>query len=250
MDRVQRSEETYRKLCGDRPAPMAATNPEMQDILNRFIFGEVFYQGSLDEQHRELITIVVLAASQCLPQLRSHVGVGLRVGLAPEAIQEALYQCAPYIGFPKTLSALGEMNQAFAAQGISLPLEKQGTVTEEDRFDKGLAVQKSIFGDAIDQMRANAPEGQEHIQDYLSAFCFGDIYTRGVLDLKTRELLTLCIISALGGCESQVKPHVQGNLSVGNSKQTLVDAMTQCLPYMGFPRTLNALACINQVAGS
>src|SRR5699024_4593399 len=73
MDRVQRSEETYRKLCGDRPAPMAATNPEMQDILNRFIFGEVFYQGSLDEQHRELITIVVLAASQCLPQLRSHV---------------------------------------------------------------------------------------------------------------------------------------------------------------------------------
>ena len=175
MDRVQRSEETYRKLCGDRPAPMAATNPEMQDILNRFIFGEVFYQGSLDEQHRELITIVVLAASQCLPQLRSHVGVGLRVGLAPE--------------------------------------------------------------------------GQEHIQDYLSAFCFGDIYTRGVLDLKTRELLTLCIISALGGCESQVKSHVQGNLSVGNSKQTLVDAMTQCLPYMGFPRTLNALACINQGAG-
>ena len=71
-----------------------------------------------------------------------------------------------------------------------------------------------------------------------------------MLDLKTRELLTLCIISALGGCESQVKSHVQGNLSVGNSKQTLVDAMTQCLPYMGFPRTLNALACINQVAGS
>ena len=111
MDRVQRSEETYRKLCGDRPAPMAATNPEMQDILNRFIFGEVFYQGSLDEQHRELITIVVLAASQCLPQLRSHVGVGLRVGLAPEAIQEALYQCAPYIGFPKPLSALACINQ-------------------------------------------------------------------------------------------------------------------------------------------
>lgn len=96
-------------------------------------------------------------------------------------------------------------------------------------------------------MRATAPVGQEHIQDYLSAFCFGDIYTRKVLDLQTRELLTLCVISSLGGCESQVKSHVQGNANVGNSKQRLIDALTQCLPYMGFPRTLNALACVNAV---
>lgn len=78
-------------------------------------------------------------------------------------------------------------------------------------------------------------------------FCFGDMYTRGGLDLKTRELLTFCIISALGGCEAQVRAHAQGNANVGNSKQNLIDALAQMLPYIGFPRTLNALGCVNAV---
>lgn len=247
MDRIIQSEETYRKLFGDTQPAMLFTNPELQNILSRFIFGEVCHQGGLDAQTRELITIVVLATQQTMPQLRAHVGAGLNVGLTPEEIQEALYQCVPYIGFPKTLNAVGEMNAVFQSAGIALPLPEQGTVDEGTRFDKGLSVQKAIFGETIDQMRAAAPDGQKHIQDYLSTFCFGDIYTRKVLDLPTRELLTLCIISALGGCEPQVKAHVQGNLNAGNSKQDMVDAMTQCLPYMGFPRTLNAFACINSV---
>ena len=247
MDRIAQSEKVYHELFGPKQPAMLATNPELQNILSRFIFGEVSQQGSLDSKMRELITIVVLAAQQTLPQLRAHVKAGLNVGLTPAEIQEALYQCTPYIGFPRTLNAVSEMNTVFKDAGIALPLEEQATVDEDTRFDKGLAVQKSIFGETIDQMRSSAPEGQKHIQDYLSAFCFGDIYTRKVLDLKTRELLTLCIIGALGGCESQVKAHVQGNANVGNSKQLLIDAMTQALPYMGFPRTLNALACINAV---
>ncbi len=96
-------------------------------------------------------------------------------------------------------------------------------------------------------MKKSTPENQKHIQQYLSAFCFGDIYTRSGLDLKTRELLTLCILSALGGCENQVKSHVRGNLSVGTNKETMIEAITQSLPYMGFPRTLNALNCVNEV---
>jgi alkylhydroperoxidase/carboxymuconolactone decarboxylase family protein YurZ len=84
-------------------------------------------------------------------------------------------------------------------------------------------------------------------QEYLSAMCFGDFYTRSGLDVKTRELLTLCILSTLGGCESQVKAHVQGNLDVGNDKEMMIEAITQCLPYIGFPRTLNALNCVNDI---
>jgi len=96
-------------------------------------------------------------------------------------------------------------------------------------------------------MQKGTPENQRYIQEYLPAFRFGDIYTRGGLDLKTRELLTLCILSALGGCEGQVKAHVAGNLSVGNDKETMIEAITQSLPHMGFPRTLNALNCVNEV---
>ena len=119
---------------------------------------------------------------------------------------------------------------------------------ENNRFDEGLKVQETIFGERIRQMHENAPENQKHIQNYLSAMCFGDFYTRGGLDIKMRELLTLCILSALGGCENQLRSHVGGNLSAGNDKDTMIEAVTQCMPYIGFPRTLNALGCINETA--
>jgi len=247
MNRVELSEKKYEELFGQHSGPLAETDPDIQEMLNRFIFGEVFYQGNLSDKLRELITLVVLTTNQTLDQLKAHVFAALNVGAATVEIKEAIYQCIPYLGFPKTLNAIQQANEVFKMMNIELPVESQKTVTEEARFEEGLKTQKSIFGDVIDKMHQNSPENQKHIQNYLSAFCFGDIYTRGCLDLKIRELLTLCILSALGGCESQVKSHVFGNLKVGNDKNTLIEAVTQCLPYMGFPRTLNALSCINEV---
>lgn len=247
MDRVELSNKKFEELFGKHTGPLAETDPDMQEMLNCFIFGEVFYQGDLSDKLRELITLVVLTTNQTLDQLKAHVFAALNVGATPVEIKEAIYQCVPYLGFPKTLNAIQQANEVFKMMNITLPVESQKTVTEESRFDEGLKVQKSIFGDVIDKMHQTAPENQKHIQNYLSAFCFGDIYTRGCLDLKIRELLTLCVLSALGGCESQVKSHVFGNLKVGNDKNTLIAAVSQCMPYMGFPRTLNALGCINEV---
>jgi 4-carboxymuconolactone decarboxylase len=247
MDRIEKSREKYKQLFGNGVPVAYATDPDFQDILSRFIFGEVFYQGNLDDKQRELITLVVLATNQTLPQLKAHVVAALNVGLTPVEIKEAVYQCAPYIGFPKTLNAINEANEVFKAKNIPLPIDSQKTVEEDNRFEKGLSVQVEIFGDIIAKMQESAPSNQKHLQEYLSAFCFGDFYTREGLDLKTRELLTLCVVSSLGGCESQVKSHVLGNKNVGNDKETLITAITHCLPYMGFPRTLNALACINEM---
>jgi 4-carboxymuconolactone decarboxylase len=247
LDRIEKSKEKYQELFGESVPSAYATDPEFQDILSRFIFGEVFYQGTLTDIQRELLTLVVLTVNQTLPQLKAHVSAALNVGVTPVEIKEAVYQCAPYIGFPKTLNAIHEVNEVFTFRNIALPIESQSQVSEQSRLEKGLAVQIEIFGDVIEKMRASAPSDQKHIQEYLSAFCFGDFYTRDGLDLKIRELLTLAMVSALGGAEGQVKAHVQGNINVGNDKETLIAAITHCLPYMGFPRTLNALACINEV---
>ncbi len=247
MNRIEQSKTKFRELFGDAEFSTMQTDPEFLDIQNNFIFGEVYSHGKLDAKLRELIVLVVLTANQTLEEVRAHVGAALNAGVTPEEIKEALYQCAPYLGFPKTLTAIEQANEVFKERNIPLPVKGQSQVTEDSRFDEGLKAQKSIFGNVIEQMHKNAPGNQKHIQNYLSAFCFGDIYTRAGLDLKTRELLTLCILSALGGCESQVKSHVFGNLSVGNDKNTMLEAVTQSMPYMGFPRTLNAIASINEV---
>jgi 4-carboxymuconolactone decarboxylase len=206
----------------------------------------VYAHGSLTDKQRELITLVVLVTNHTLTQLRAHVGAALNVGVTPVEIKEAIYHCAPYVGFPKTLEALDQANEVFAQRNISLPSPSQRRVEENERFEKGLNIQVALFGEAMHQRLPSAPDNQKHIQEYLSAFCFGEIYSRDGLDLKTRELLTLCIISTLGGCEPQLRSHVQGNLNVGNGKDIMIEAITQCMPFMGFPRTLNALGCVNE----
>ena len=195
------------------------------------------------------MTIVTKAALGS-STVASTTEAALNLKVDPVKIKEAIYQATPYIGYPRAEDALAQINTVFEERGIRLPLEGQGTVTEETRFKEGVATQKRIFGSAgIDAMHKNAPKGQEHISiNYLSAWCFGDTYTRKALDLKTRELLTFVAISALGGCEPQVKAHAQGNLNMGTTKQQLVETLALMTPYIGFPRTLNALGCVNAIA--
>lgn len=140
MDRVEKCREKFHTLFGGEPVNNEGTDPEFMRILQRFIFGEVCYTGSLDDRMRELITITVLAVNQTLPQLKAHVGACLNIGISPVEIREVIYQCAPFIGFPKTLNAIAAMNETFTANGIALPLESQETITEETRHPAGLAI--------------------------------------------------------------------------------------------------------------
>jgi len=221
--------------------------PGFENVKNRFIYGEVWNQGQLPDQLRAIVVVAVLTTLEGA-DLAEQISAALTIGVTPETLLEVFYQAAPYIGFAKAEKGLRVLAQVFEVRNIEVPLQDNATVTEDTRLEDGITVQKSIFGPFIDAMRANAPADQKFIQDYLSAYCFGDTYTRKVLDLKTRELITFVCLVALGGCESQVKSHTTGNLVVGNTKEDLLGAINQCVPYIGFPRTLNAMAVVNEVA--
>lgn len=248
MDRIERTEDVMKRL-GASEEVLVDTFPEMAAIKDRFLYGEVWTQGVLDTRRRLLVTIACLTTVEG-DDLAATLRMALGQELAPAELQEVFHQVAPYIGFAKVEKGLAVLGEVFDEQGIALPLERQGTVTEENRLERGIATQKSIFGPAIDAMRANAPAEQAFIQDALSAYCFGDTYTRGALDLATRELLTFACIISLGGCDSQARSHVAGNLAVGNGPDVLLSAATQCLPFIGFPRTLNAISAIGDVLKS
>ena len=138
-------------------------------------------------------------------------------------------------------------NEILSDRHIPLPLASQSTTSREIRMEKGLEKQKEIFGSVIDEMYNKSPKDLLHIQQYLSANCFGDYITRKGLDVQIREMVTLSFLIALGGTESQIKWHIRGNANVGNTRQTLINLMTQLLPYVGYPRTLNAIQCLNEV---
>ena len=248
MDRTEKCGKKFAELFGGKPVKDEGTDPEFMRILQRFIFGEVSYTGSLDDRMRELVTVTVLVVNQTLPQLKAHVGASLNVGCTPAEIRETVYQCAPFVGFPKTLNAIAAMNEVFSERGITLPLPAAETVTEEDRFERGLAVQKPLYGDEIKERYAWLPgEFSEAVPRWLTELSFGDFATRTGLSEKERELLTVVMLAAMGGAEVQVKSHVAGALKAGNTKEEVVCALAHAMPYMGVPRFFNALNCAKEL---
>ena len=225
-----------------------AKDPELFEIFDNFALGEVLGHGGLDARTRLMCILASNVASQGRAAFRATLDAALGAGVTPVEVKEVLYQAVPYVGMAKVADFIGAANDVLEARGVGLPLEGQSTTTPADRFEKGLAVQRSIFGAGhIDAMREAAPENQKHIQQYLSDNCFGDFLTRGVLDVKTRELVTSSLLVSLGGCEPQVKGHIAGNVNLGNDKAVLLAVVTQLLPYIGYPRTLNAIGCLNEV---
>ena len=249
-DRMKACDKKFEVLFGKKPNSGEGNDPELYQILQKFIFGQVSYLGSLDDQIRELITCVVLTTYQTLPQLRSHAVAALHTGVSALQLREAVYNCMPMIGCPKTLNAIGTVDEILMEAGISLPLESGSTVTEDNRLEQGAAIQQPLYGNEIrENMKFMPTEFAEAVPDFLTGYCFGDFYTRKGLDIKTRELLNLVILVALGGCENQLHPHILGCLKTGNTIEDVYTAIVHAMPYTGIPRAFNAIYMIRDVAG-
>ncbi len=246
MTRIEICKDNYNKLFGGEALTKTGSDAEMMAILQKYIFGEVFTVGELDMKTREMITVVSLSTQQTLPQLKAHINAALNVGVSPVELREAIYQCAPFIGFPKTLNAITVLNEVFKERGIQTPLESTMTVKEQDRFKEGYKIQNELYGDEILQSMKGLPDNMgEDVARMLTEVCFGDFYTRKGLDVKTRELLVLSILVTTGDIQT-LKSHIVGNMKVGNDAKIIAAVIIQVMPYTGFPKALAALKTLKQ----
>lgn len=238
--------KNHDELFPNHESTLKVTDPELIEIFDNFAFDEVMDHGGFDSRTRLMIILASLIACQSLNEYKVTLGAALNVGVTPVEAKEILYHAVPYVGLAKVFDFIHATNEVLTSTGVKLPLEGQSTTSPESRFEKGLEVQKSIFGDMIDRMYEESPPEQLHFQRLLSANCFGDYWTRSGLAARTRELLTFSMLVSLGGCEPQLKGHIQGNLNLGNGNDVMLGAITQLLPYVGYPRALNAIKVLNE----
>ncbi len=241
------AQKNHDALFPNHVSTVAVTDPDLIETFDNFAFDEVLRESKLDVRTRLILQLASIIASQAVREYRAMLNAALNAGVTAIEAKEVLYQSVPYVGIAKAYNFIQATNEVLTDRGVTLPLPSQSTTTPETRMEKGLAVQKQIIGDdAVEKLYATSPKDQMHLQRFLSANCFGDHYTRTGLDIPTRELITLSILVSLGGCESQVRGHVTANLHVGNDRAKMVDVVTQLLPFIGYPRTLNALRVINE----
>ena len=241
-----------RRYCQGRfdelPFGLAESDPEFSTLFSNFAFDEVIRESRLDDKTRFLAILAALMGCQGLDAFRAMVPGALRSGITPAECKELIYQGTAYLGLGRVLPFLHAANEILTAQGVSLPLPPQGTVTAETRVAAGNQAQVDIFGEGMRGFQDSGPQESRHINRWLAGNCFGDYYTRGALDYRQRELITFCFLAAQGGCEPQLISHAAANLRIGNDQSFLIDVISQCLPYVGYPRSLNALRCVNEAA--
>ena len=245
---TETAQKNHDQLFPNHVSTVAVTDPELIEIFDNFAFDEILRESKLPIKTRLLLQLAAILATQAVCEYKAMMNAALNVGVTPVEVKEILYQAVPYLGIARTYDFIQATNDVLIERGVALPLPGQSTTTPETRMEKGLAVEKQIIGEeVVDQLYATSPQDQMHIQRLLSAHCFGDHYTRTGLNIPTRELVTLSILAALGGCDAQVKGHVMANLHVGNDRALLIDVVTQLLPFIGYPRTLHALRAISEV---
>ena len=242
---VNAKAESYReKMRNNQEGPFAKSDPEFFELFANFAMDEVVRNSTLDDRTAFLSTLAVLLGCGGIDEFRIMVQAALNFDVEPEAIKETIYQATAYLGIGRVFPFLKACNEVFAENGVTVSDEPRTTT----RREKGTAAQVEIFGEHMKDFWKSGPEDSKHINTWLAANCFGDYYTRKGLDYKMRELITFCFLYAQGGCEPQLASHTAANLRLGNDKELLIQVISRNIPYIGYPRTLNALRVVNKAA--
>lgn len=221
------------------------TDPEFMERFEHFAFQEAVNEDGqqLPDETRFMAILAALMGCQGIDEFKIVLLQALDAGLSAVSVKEIVYQAVDYLGIGRVRPFLSVTNEALMEKGVKLPLPGQAATTLENRLEKGVEAQTEIFGSGMKEAWKDG-----HINRWLAANCFGDYYTRTGLDLAQREMITFCFLMAQGGCEPQLTAHARGNMNLGNDKEFLIRVVSQCLPYIGYPRSLNAIACVNKAA--
>ena len=229
------------------------TDPEFIERFDNFAFDEVLSEPNangegMDDRTRFIVILSALLGCQGIDEFRALLPAALNFGVTPVQAKEIVYQAVAYLGIGRVFPFLKATNEVLEARGINLPLEPQATTTMQTRLETGAQAQAEAIGEHMRDFWKQGTGPAAHLNVWLTDNCFGDWYTRGGLTMAQRELITFCFLAAQGGCEPQLTSHAAANLHLDNDQAFLTKAVSQCVPYIGYPRCLNALRCIGQAA--
>ena len=247
------SKQYHEKMFPGYVSKFLETDPEFIERFDNFAFDEVVNMPDIggkevDGRIRHIAILATLLGCQGIDEFRAMLPAAMNFGVTPVEIKEITYQAVAYLGIGRVFPFLKAVNEVLEANGVSLPLKGQATTTTENRREAGTQAQVDIFGEGMQDFWQSGPEESRHINLWLADNCFGDYYTRGGLDLVERELITFCFLAAQGGCEPQLTSHAAANMRNGNDRLFLIKIISHCLPFIGYPRSLNALSCVNKAA--
>jgi 4-carboxymuconolactone decarboxylase len=224
--------------------------PDLARYLIEYSFGEIYAREILDNKTKEQAVVAALTAmGTAAPQLRVHIHAALHVGCTPEEIREIIIHMCGYAGFPATLNAMGTLMEVLKETGQTLS-KVSVHAGSEGRYERGKNLlaqiapgQERALKDVFDPINPD-------ITRYVIEFGYGDIYARGILPIRNRQVATIAALAAKGTAPSQLRFHIGGGLRAGLSETEIVEIMLLISIYAGFPAALNGIIATREIAQS
>lgn len=242
----ENSKTSDSKLLSQDLSQLVQSDSQFVELFDNFVSNDVNSINTLDNKTKYLAILSVLIGSQALELYRYKLEEALNSFVTAEEVKEAVYQSVAYMGYGRAYPFIIATDEVIQKCCIDLIAQQQPTADNRKRRSDGEQAQIAIFGSSMKGFAESGDVDTRHINRWLTENCFGDYYTRKGLDFGQRELVTFCLLYAQGGSEPQLMSHIKANFNIGNDKTLLIQIVSQCLPYIGYPRSLNAINCIKK----
>jgi 4-carboxymuconolactone decarboxylase len=117
----------------------------------------------------------------------------------------------------------------------------------DERYERGWARLQELAGEHGERVVEGLKDVAPDLARYVVEFGYGDVYSRDGLDDRTRQLVAISALTALGGAEPQLEYHIGIALKAGVAPQEIVETIIHLAPFVGFARTLNAARSARRV---
>lgn len=201
-------------------------------FLLMFNTAEAKKMDRLTPKEQSIIKISSYTAQGNLPELEKALNSGLDNGLSINEIKEILVQLYAYCGFPRSLNAINTFIKVTSSRNGDTIGETPETMPEDiNKFEVGKRNTEKIFGKS--DAKAPYEEFAPAINTFLKEHLFCDIFERGVLSYKEREIATVSALASIEGLELQLTAHLNGAMNIGlteDEAKELYETVKTCLP--------------------
>lgn len=204
--------------------------------------GAAHPNGLTTAQRRALAALVALAARGAVGALAARAEACREAGVPAGALREALLQLVPYVGFPRTLSALGAL--AAAGQLPAAPAGVAPDLAEAQRAPAGRAAFEAVYGETAARVRAGLAGLDPLLPAWTEEFAYGRVIARPQLALAEREVLAVAVLAALGGLGDPLLGHLRGAARLGVGRDELAALLAGLPPEVPEAARSEALALL------
>ncbi|TDQ08698.1 carboxymuconolactone decarboxylase family protein [Pedobacter metabolipauper] len=176
--------------------------------------------ASLTSRQQSLITISAYTAKGDLVKLKAGLNTALDGGLTINEAKEAIIHLYAYCGFPRSIRGLQTLMAVLTerkAKGINDKMGAESTPLKDDRskYERGKEILGKLTGAPQDGPATGYAAFAPEIEIFLKEHLFADIFERDILSYTDRELVTVAVLSSIGGAEPMLRSHLTICLNVG-----------------------------------